>query len=138
MFNAIYTSHPRLTQAQKLYHLRNKTNGEAGGIVKKYALSDQNFSLAWEALKARYENKRVLVDNQLRILFSIPNATTETSDVINRVQTTISDCLAILSSHGIAVSQWDPILIHLCTTKLPVETYSLWEQSLNSQSELPS
>lgn len=56
MFTAIYGNHPRLTQAQKLYHLRNKTKGEAGSVVDKYPLSDQNFVLAWNSLRARYEN----------------------------------------------------------------------------------
>ncbi|KAI8115881.1 hypothetical protein CVS40_11972 [Lucilia cuprina] len=70
MFTAIYGNHPRLTQAQTLYHLRNKTKREAGSIVGKYPLSDQNYLLAWDALRARY--KIILVDNQLKILFNIP------------------------------------------------------------------
>ena len=137
MFTAIYGNHPRLTPAQKLYHLRNKTKGEAGRIVDRYPLSDQNFSLAWEALSMRYENLRVLVDNQLKILFNLSAAKVEHSKDIKRIQSTVSDCLAILKAHDIKVDQWDPILIHLCSTKLPVETLTLWEQSLESHSELP-
>lgn len=71
MFTAVYVNHPKLTKAQKLYHLRNKTKGSAGAIVKRYPLCDENFDLAWGALKSRYENKRVLVDNQIKILFNI-------------------------------------------------------------------
>ncbi|XP_046812439.1 uncharacterized protein LOC124421385 [Lucilia cuprina] len=138
MFTAIYGNHPRLTQAQKLYHLRNKTKGEAGSIVAKYPLSDQNYLLAWDALRARYENKRILVDNQLKILFNIPAAKAENCESINRIQTTISDCLSILKAHGIRTDQWDPILIYLCSTKLPDETLALWEQSLSSPTRLPS
>ncbi|XP_075163141.1 uncharacterized protein LOC142235769 [Haematobia irritans] len=137
MFTAVYVNHPKLTRAQKLYHLRNKTRGSAGAIVKRYTLCDENFDLAWDALKTRYENKRVLVDNQLRILFNIPPATVENSDSIQKVQSTVNDCLSTLKTLDVDVDGWDPILIYLISTKLPDETLSLWEQSLKSHRDLP-
>ncbi|XP_036346960.1 uncharacterized protein LOC118756296, partial [Rhagoletis pomonella] len=138
MFTAVYLNHPKLTQAQKLYHLRNKTRGKAGSIVKHYTLCDENFPLAWEALRARFENKRILIDKQLKTLFNLPSANSENSEAIQRIQNTINDCLSCLKSQGVSVSDWDPILIYLCSTKLPDETLSLWEQSLKSRKELPN
>ncbi|XP_075162826.1 uncharacterized protein LOC142235455 [Haematobia irritans] len=137
MFTAVYGNHPKLTKAQKLYHLRNKTKGPAGAIVKRYPLCDENFDLAWNALRSRYENKRVLVDNQLKILFNIPNATVETSETIQRIQSTVNDCLATLKTLSVNVDHWDPILIYLISTKLPDKTLSLWEESLKTHNELP-
>ena len=40
MFTAVYINHPKLSKAQKLYHLRYKTKGQAGVIVKQFALND--------------------------------------------------------------------------------------------------
>lgn len=137
MFTAVYINQTKLTPVTKLYHLRNKTTGEAGAIVKRYALSHNNFLLAWEALKCRYENKRVLVDNQMKLLFDIPPATQEDSESIRRIQSSVNDSLATLRSLGIEVESWDPILIRLISTKLPDFTLSLWEQSLTSPRELP-
>lgn len=137
MFTAVYVNHPKLTRAQKLYHLRNKTKGDAGAIVKRYPLCDDNFDLAWNALKARYDNKRVLVDKQLRILFDIPVAADENSESINKIHATVVDCLSMLKSLNVPTDGWDPILIHLISTKLPGNTLSLWEQSLKSHRELP-
>ncbi|XP_059221362.1 uncharacterized protein LOC131995991 [Stomoxys calcitrans] len=138
MFTAVYANHPKLTRAQKLYHLRNKTKGAAGAIVKRYTLCDENFELAWSALKARYENKRVLVDNQLKILFNIPTASVENSEAIHRIQSTVNDCLCTLRTLDVNVESWDPILLYLVSTKLPDETLALWEQSLTSHRELPT
>ncbi|XP_037827650.1 uncharacterized protein LOC119615720 [Lucilia sericata] len=137
MFTAVYINHLKLTPVTKLYHLRNKTRGEAGDIVKRYPLSHDNFELAWNALKSRYENKRVLVDNQIKILFDIPPATNENSDSIRRIQSSVNDSLATLKTLGVAVESWDPILIRLISTKLPDLTLSLWEQTLTSPRELP-
>ncbi|XP_075159812.1 uncharacterized protein LOC142232963 [Haematobia irritans] len=138
MFTAVYANHPKLTAAQKLYHLRNKTRGSAGAIVKRYVLCDENFSLAWNALKTRYENRRILVDNQLKILFNIPIATSEDSESLQRIHSSVKDCLSTLSTLNVNIETWDPMLIYLVSTKLPEETISQWEQSLKSHRELPS
>ncbi|XP_046811695.1 uncharacterized protein LOC124421028 [Lucilia cuprina] len=137
MFTAVYINHSKLSPVTKLYHLRNKTRGEAGDIVKRYPLSHENFELAWNALKTRYENKRVLVDNQIKLLFNIPPATAENSESIRRIQSSVNDSLATLRTLGVEVESWDPILIRLISTKLPDFTLSLWEQSLTSPRELP-
>ncbi|XP_075158129.1 uncharacterized protein LOC142231406 [Haematobia irritans] len=112
MFTAVYVNHPKLTPAQKLYHLRNKTRGPAGAIVK--------------------------LDNQLKILFNIPVANVENSESIQKIQSTVNDCLCTLRSLNVEVDGWDPILIYLISTKLPDETLSLWEQSLRSHRDLPT
>ncbi|XP_075159825.1 uncharacterized protein LOC142232979 [Haematobia irritans] len=137
MFTAVYINHPKLSPVQKLYHLRLKVKGQAATIVRKYTLCGDNFPLAWEALRSRYENKRILVDNQLRILLNLKNIQSESSESLQKIQTTINDCLAALKAQGISISDWDPILVYLCSTKLPHGTLSLWEQSLKSHKDLP-
>ncbi|XP_067639413.1 uncharacterized protein [Eurosta solidaginis] len=137
MFTAVYKNHPKLSTAQKLYHLRLKTKGQAGLIVKQYPLSDNNFELAWEALKSRYENKRILVDNQLKTLFNLPTIFAESGEQIQKMQTTINNCMSTLNTQGIPTTDWDPILVYLCSSKLPSESLSLWEQSLSSRKEMP-
>lgn len=137
MFTAVYINHPKLSSVQKLYHLRLKVKGAAAGIVRKYKLCGENFSLAWEALRSRYENKRILVDNQLKILLNLRVIASESSESLQKIQSTINDCLAALKAQDISTKDWDPILVYLCSTKLPHETLSLWEQSLKSHKELP-
>ncbi|XP_067620476.1 uncharacterized protein [Eurosta solidaginis] len=137
MFTAVYISHPKLSPAQKLYHLRQKTRGKAALLIKNYPLNDQSFELAWNALKHRYENRRILVDNQLKTLFNIQPVTSENGERIQYVQTTINNCLSTLQANGVSTANWDPMLVYLCSSKLPDETLALWEQSLNSRKELP-
>ncbi|XP_075167412.1 uncharacterized protein LOC142239506 [Haematobia irritans] len=138
MFSAVYGEHPKLSAVQKLYHLRLKTRGQAALIVKKYRLCGENFSLAWEALRSRYENRRILVDNQLKVLLNLKPISSESSEALQDIQAMINDCLAALKAQQISTSDWDPILVYVCSTKLPHETLSLWEQSLKSHRDLPS
>ena len=89
MFTAVYINHSKLPTS--LYHLRNKTRGEADAIVKRYPLSHDNFQLAWNALQTRFENKSVIVDNQIKILFDITAADSEDSESIRRIQSSVND-----------------------------------------------
>jgi len=137
LFTAVFKDNEKISSVEKLFYLRNKTKGEANNIVKRFALSEESFELAWKALSDRFENKRLLVDNQLKKLLSIPVTTTESSSAIRKVQVTISDCLAILKAQKIEVDNWDPFIVYICSTKLPEETLALWEQSLETRKGLP-
>lgn len=80
MFTVMYINHPTLSRAQKLYHHRHKTNGEAGSSV-----NDENFNLDWNALIERYENERVLVDNLIAILMNLRSIQQKTSQEFQKL-----------------------------------------------------
>ncbi|XP_059224813.1 uncharacterized protein LOC131997647 [Stomoxys calcitrans] len=136
MFTAIYGRHPKLSPAQKLFHLRAKTRGEANQIVKGFALTDLNYELAWKALKERYENKRILINHQLRKIFDLEMVSTEKSKSLRNLQYTINNCLSVLKSYNISVIAWDPILVFWVSSKLPQETLSAWEGSIQNHKDM--
>lgn len=138
MFSAIYGNHPRLSPAQKLFHLRAKTRGEANQIVKRFALTDDNFKLAWDALGQRYENKRILINHQLRKIFEIENVSSEKGKALRNLQYTINNCLSVLRTYNISVIYWDPILVYWVSSKLPEETLTAWENSIENHKQMPS
>lgn len=119
MFSAIYAKHPKLSPAQKLFHLRAKTRGDANQIVKQFALTNDNFELAWEALRQRYENKRILINHQLRKIFEIDHVSSEKGKGLRNLQYTINNYLSILRAYNISVIYWDPILVYWVSSKHP-------------------
>lgn len=119
MFTAVYINHPKLCSVQKLFHLRSKTKGEANNIVSKFPLTASNFDVAWKALSDQYENKRILVNNQLKNLFNLPVISFESGKSIKDLQREINDCLSILKAHEVSIDDWDPILVYLCSNRLP-------------------
>ena len=72
MFTAIYVNNSRLSDVEKLYHLRAKIKSEAGDIVLRSPLTHQGFEAAWSNLKKAYENRRVLVNQKVQKLFTLP------------------------------------------------------------------
>ena len=119
-------NHPKLSYAQKLYYLRCKTKDQAGIVVKQFALNVHNFNLAWEALKSRYENERILVDKQVTILMNLPKIQKETSEEFMRLQSTVSNRLSVLSFVG---------AIALITKKMHRRTWQQNKEFLFTQYE---
>ncbi|CAD7000969.1 unnamed protein product [Ceratitis capitata] len=138
MFTAVYINHPLLSPAQKLYHLRYKTRGQAGDIVKRFALTNDNFQLAWDALHTRYENKRQLVDNQVSKLLNLPKVRKETVEEFIDLYSSITNSLLVLETLGTPTDSWDPILVNICSSALPESSLMLWEQSLVSRKQCPT
>ena len=133
LFTALYINSSRLSNIEKLYHLIRKTSGEAKEIVSKYPLSNLGFELAWTNLKAAYENPRMLVNNQLKLLFNLPVLEKETYDGLKNLQRGINSCLSALSIYKVSTENWDPIIIFICVQRLPDCTVTLWEQSIRDK-----
>lgn len=64
LFTAIYLNNKKLSPVEKLYHLFQKTSGEAREINRQIPLTAEGFEIAWSNLKNQYENKRILINNQ--------------------------------------------------------------------------
>ncbi|XP_075147420.1 uncharacterized protein LOC142221551 [Haematobia irritans] len=136
MFSAVYIQNANLSNVQKLFHLRKKTEGEAHEIVKSCPLTNSGFDIAWQNLKERFENKRMLVHSQLKILFNLPAVCSESSEDIKNLRRDINSCISCLRLYDIEISNWDPIFVYICSTKLPRVTLSLWEQSVEDKKDI--
>ncbi|XP_073831622.1 uncharacterized protein [Musca autumnalis] len=136
MFTAVYIDCKSITPVEKLFYLRQSTQGEALEIVKRSPLTNDGFENAWTNLKDRFENKRILVNSQLKILFNLAAVKNESAGEIKRLQRDVNNCITSLKLHQIDVESWDPIFVFLCSTKLPITTLSLWEQTVSNKTEI--
>ncbi|XP_075163105.1 uncharacterized protein LOC142235730 [Haematobia irritans] len=137
LFTAIYINNKKLSPVEKLYHLFQKTAGEAREINKNVPLTSEGFEIAWANLKSQYENKRILINNQLRVLFNLSHCTQESASGLKQLHRDITNCISVLRLYDIDVKSWDPIFVFQCSSKLPRLTLSLWEQSIERKTELP-
>lgn len=59
LFFILYGNNTRLSKVEKLFHLTQKTGGEARELISNVPLTHDGFEIAWGILTARYENKRM-------------------------------------------------------------------------------
>ncbi|XP_037810871.1 uncharacterized protein LOC119603042 [Lucilia sericata] len=138
MSQAVCANKTDMAPAEKLFYLRSKLRGEAFQTIKHLDLVDENFSIAWEALKNRYENVRVLVHQQMKQLFGMPTIPQENAKAMRHMQSLVHDCISILKSFSVDVANCHPFLIYLCYSKLPDETVRAWETTLANHKILPT
>lgn len=127
-----------ILKLEKHFHLTNKTTGEAKDIVKKRPLTNQGFDLAWSSLCTRFENRRVLVNGQLKLVFSLPTISSESGQSIKQLQRDVNSCISTLKLYDIDVESWDPIFVFLSSKCLPDNTRHLWEQGLVDKTSIPT
>ncbi|XP_070143744.1 uncharacterized protein [Drosophila kikkawai] len=103
LFTAIYIHNSRLTPVEKLFHLLSKTSGDAHAIVSKAPLTNDGFISAWQSLTDRFENRRLLVNSQLKILFNIQAVPQESGAALKELQSTVQSCLTALEMSSIQI-----------------------------------
>ncbi|XP_073811701.1 uncharacterized protein [Musca autumnalis] len=138
LFSAIYIDGTRISKVEKLYHLKQKTAGEARDIIEHIPLTNDGFDLAWETLTDRYENTRMQVNEQLKTLFNLPSVIIDSSASLKSLQRSVTGCLETLKTLKIDIASWDPILVYLCSQKMPRPYLQDFEDTLSSSSEIPT
>lgn len=129
LYTSIIHSNAAIPKVQKMQYLKSNLEGEAESLIKGLQVTERNYDSAWEILQNRYENKRLLVDHELKKIFSLSKITIENSKSIKHLIDTTNECLQSLSNLDISIEEWDPLIVFMTVQKLPTETHQLWEQS---------
>lgn len=137
LFTAIYINNERLGPVEKLCYLFQKTTGDAREVNRNITVTADNFDIAWENLKVQYENRRVLFNGQLKLLYNMAPCSRETASEIKRLQREINNSMSTLRLYKIDVEAWEPLFVFHCSIRLPEQTLSLWEQSVKNKTEIP-
>lgn len=126
-----------LQPVQKLHYLKSCLTGEAERLLSHVPVTNQDYEPAWEKLRLRYENKRLLVNIQLKKLANPIQSSNETAKGLRLLLDTTEECLQQLKSLGVTVGHWDTLLIYSLIQGLSVTTIKLWEEELSDSQELP-
>lgn len=137
-FQHLVADNLTLSNLQRLHYLKGSLTGDAKRLIQHYDLVEANYAAAWQKLMSRYDNKKLLVNNNLKSLIHHPGQTKETASQLRLLIDTFSDCLNGLRTLDVSTEGWDPIIVHLLIEKLSVETHSLWEASQMANNDLPT
>jgi hypothetical protein len=82
-YNALINDNRDLSDIQKSHYLRLKS--DALSTIEHLTLSNDNYQAAWELIQSRYENNRLLVQQHVRALFSLPTATPKDPKILRQI-----------------------------------------------------
>lgn len=128
LFISLVHNNTSLSDVQKLHYLKTSVTGEAETLLKHIQITSNNYNSAWDILKERYGNKRMIINNTMKRLFNQRKLTSQSAVQMKGLLDTTTECLNTLNNLEVNTESWDPIIIHLLVQKLDPETHRYWEE----------
>lgn len=129
-----------MDNVNKLHYLRASLKGSALLVIDNLDFRAQNYESAWNLLCERYDNKRLLVNNHVRALFSVEYMQSESCSSIRNLIDVTNKNLRALTTLGqdTEFNLRDTLIIHMMSEKLDSVTRREWEEHRNTLDNPPS
>lgn len=129
-FNSIIHSNLSINKVQKLQYLKSCLTGDASNIISSLEISDLNYEVAWNLLKERYDNKRVIVQTHIKAIMELPTMTKENSSGLRRISDGATRHIQALRALKRPTQHWDDLIVHILSSKLDLLTLREWQSTL--------
>ncbi|XP_052754692.1 uncharacterized protein LOC128201521 [Galleria mellonella] len=126
-----------IQEVAKFHYLKSYLDGAASDVISSIAVSAANYQIAWNLLCDRYNNKRILINEHLKAIFSIEPLSKESDKGIRCLIDAFSKNLSALNSLEEPTDSWDTIIIYIAVSKLDSITAGKWEE-FRSNKESPT
>ena len=127
VFSSLVINNQHLDDVSKLHYLNSCLKDEPKVLIQNLSLSPSNFNTAWDILKQRYENIRLIVGSYVRNIMSAPNFKRTSSAELRALLDTFTSSIGALDSLSLTVPVQDLIIAQLLLDKLDSVTLSAWE-----------
>ncbi|KYQ53839.1 hypothetical protein ALC60_05462 [Trachymyrmex zeteki] len=132
-FTSLIHDNRKLTAIQKFQYLRSSVKDEALQVISGLNTTSENYVIAWDLLRAHYENKKLIINGHLTRLLEFPQITKDKHKTLKQFIVHISTHLKALEVLGQPVDQWDAIIIFLARNKLDFHSQREWEEVVGQQ-----
>ncbi|XP_045445808.1 uncharacterized protein LOC123653874 [Melitaea cinxia] len=126
-YKTMIHSRDDLDSIQKFHYLKSSLSGSALQVISALEFTAPNYFIAWDLLENRFHNNRLLVQNHVKSLFTIPSITRESPTQIRKLIDTTLRNLRALNSLNEPTNYWDTLIIYLIVSKLDCSTEREWE-----------
>lgn len=136
-FHSVIHSNSSLNDIHKLQYLRAATTDDAHKIISSLEISEENYAVAWNLLKERYDNKRIVVQNHVEAIAELPIMNKESASGLRQIVDGAARHIQALKALKRPIHYWDDVLIYWLSSKLDSCTTREWQRSLVGD-ELPT
>ena len=98
-----------LSDIEKLYHLKCCLVGKATDVIASPEISSENYVVAWELLRERYDNRKVIREGHAKSLLNLPVVSKEYS--VRSLLDEVQKHAGALKSLNETVETWNTLLI---------------------------
>lgn len=132
-FRALVDENVTLNGVQKFHYLKSCLVKDASRVIDSLSVSEANYNSAWETLKRRFDNKRLIVQDLLSTILNSPVISKNAQVMLRQLVDSCTISISALNAAGIDTTTWDPILIAIITEKLDYVTRKEWQSTLSTE-----
>ncbi|XP_031332673.1 uncharacterized protein LOC116162992 [Photinus pyralis] len=133
-FSSLIHENKNLNKIQKMFYLKSCLKGDAHRLVQSLEITSDNYDVAWDMLKKRYENKRVIVNSHIKSLFELPTVTKDSYILLRKLLDSVFQHMSSLEKLNVNTKEWDQLIIYFISTKIDQAMKKEWENSLPTNS----
>ncbi|XP_071055002.1 uncharacterized protein [Onthophagus taurus] len=118
IFESLIHANASINDIQKFHYLLSALTGRARQVIESLEITNTNYQVAWELIRERYDNSRILIHNHVKALFNIKRVTGDNPQAIRKFIDDIRKHLRALAALNEPTDNWDTLLIYLAGTRL--------------------
>ncbi|XP_076298327.1 uncharacterized protein LOC143217672 [Lasioglossum baleicum] len=138
LFTSLIINDVTLSPVERLHYLKACMKGSAASLLKNIKTTADNFKVAWEKLISRFENRRLLVQAQIRLLASLSPVKRESSIELQQLFDQTFDAIDALDNLDRPVTNAVDWVVELTVERLDTQSHREWEDLVRQSKELPT
>ncbi|KAJ8980990.1 hypothetical protein NQ317_015810 [Molorchus minor] len=116
-FESLIHSKNNIDAIQKFHYLKASLEPDPLKVIESLEFSATNYTIAWELLCNRYNNKRLLINTHIKALFNLNAVVKDSASSLRTLGDSVLKHLRTLETLGQPIDKWDPLIIYIITTK---------------------
>ncbi|XP_071056032.1 uncharacterized protein [Onthophagus taurus] len=137
LFNTMINDNDSLSAVAKYQYLLTSLSGEALNLIKGLPVTNDNYIIAYNSLKGRYQNKRHLATLYFNEIVALKPIQEESSKSFRFLIDTFKENIDGFRMLNFPVDQWDFLLFNILLQKLNISTKTKFE-SEHTTFEIPT
>ncbi|XP_015122549.1 uncharacterized protein LOC107044981 [Diachasma alloeum] len=140
LFTSLVGSKSTIAPVEKLIRLKSSLRGSPATLISTLDINDQNYEKAWEKLKAKYDDPRLVAQYLFNRILKLPKITKGTQEKLNHNTAAAVESLDQLREVvGLSDANLiEQMIAHLLRRSLDAETLKQWELKLGDSRDFPS
>ncbi|XP_011881006.1 PREDICTED: uncharacterized protein LOC105569270, partial [Vollenhovia emeryi] len=127
-FTSLIIDNKDISDFSRMHFLASSLTGRARDTIAGISVTADNFKTAWDALEARYENKRKLIETHVASLYNLPSLTRESAADLHALRDQADRAKSALERLDRTPEElFNDILVYFVSQKLDPATKRAWK-----------